>query len=64
MLTCIFFQQFVNTSVDVECPVLGHKIPSLKLFESMHATLIATAYYIDQVGISATLYTSIQEVLG
>jgi len=64
LLTCVFFQQFVNTRLDVECPVLEHKIPALKLFEPMHFTLITTAYYIEQDGISATLHTSIQEVLG
>jgi hypothetical protein len=30
----------------------------------MQATLITIAYYIEQDGIAATLYTSIQEVLG
>jgi len=30
LLTCVFFQQFVNARLDEECPDLEHKIPELK----------------------------------
>jgi hypothetical protein len=64
LFTCVFLQQFVNTRLDVECTVMGHKIPALKLFESLQVSLTTAVCYIEQDGKAATLYTSIQEVLG
>jgi hypothetical protein len=64
LLACVFFQQYVNTRLDVESTVVEHKIPTLKIFEPTQLTLITTACYIEQDGIAANLYTSIHEVIG
>jgi hypothetical protein len=63
LFTCVFFQQFVNTRLDVPCTVMGQRIPALKFFEPKQVSVFTTVCYIEQDGISTNLYTFIQEVL-
>jgi hypothetical protein len=63
LFTCVFFQQFVSTWLNVQCTLMGQSIPALKFFEPKQVTLFTTLCYFEQDGTAATLYTSIQEVL-